>query len=280
VKAINDLIRKNPVLSYFVLTFLISWGAILVLIAFNGMPATTAEANAQLLVAIVAMLGGPLISGLLMIGLVDGRPGYRALLARLCKWRVGWQWYAVALLTAPAVFLPVQFTLSLFSPAYQFGFLGPDGASLAIMAIISGIMVGICEEIGWFGFAIPKMRLRFTPLATGLIIGLLWGLWHIMANDIWAIKTYSGDIPVVLYAVLTGLSYLIGQLPPFRILMVWAYERTGSLLLMVVMHFSLTACSISFASQTASGWQVFIYSLSIAAAFWLLAGVVVRAKKL
>jgi membrane protease YdiL (CAAX protease family) len=273
-------IKNNPVIAYFTLTFAISWGAILVLIALNGMPTTIAEANAQLPIAIVAMLGGPLVSGLLLIGLVDGRAGYRDLLSRLFKWRVGLKWYAIALLTAPAVMLPVQYFLTLFSPAYQFGFLGPNGSALLVMAIMSGLVVGICEEIGWFGFAIPKMRLRFTPLKTGLIVGVLWGAWHIMANDIWAIQTYTGDLNPILYALLAGFSYLIGSLPPFRVLMVWVYERTGSLLIMIIMHFSLTACSISFASQTASGWQVFIYGFSIAAAMWLLAGVAVWAKKL
>jgi len=269
-----NFIKKNPVLSYFLLTFIISWGAILALIALNGMPATPAEAQAQLPVAIVVMLGGPLITGLLMIGLIDGRAGYRDLMARLLKWRVRLQWYAIALLIAPLVFLVVHYILWLFSPVYLPGFLGPNGSSLIFLGVLSGIAVGICEELGWFGFAIPKLRIRYSVLATGLIVGVLWGAWHIMANDIWAIRTYTGDLNPIIYAVLAGLSYLIGQLPPFRILMVWIYEQTGSLLVMILMHFSLTACSISFASQAASGMQVLIYSLAVGAAMWLVAGLV------
>jgi len=117
-------------------------------------------------------------------------------------------------------------------------------------------------------------------LATGLIVGVLWGAWHIMANDIWAIRTYSGALDPTLYAVLAGLSYLIGQLPPFRILMVWVYEQTGSLLVMMVMHSSLTACSISFASQTASGVQVLLYGFVIGAAMWVVAAAVVAANRM
>jgi len=70
-----NLLKRIPVFSYFVITFLISWGLILVLIAINGMPATVAETQAQLPIAIMVFLSGPLISGLLMIGLVDGRKG-------------------------------------------------------------------------------------------------------------------------------------------------------------------------------------------------------------
>lgn len=272
--------KKNPVLSYFLVTFIISWGAILVLIALNGMPATVEEAQTQLPIAIMTFLGGPLVSGLLMIGLVDGRAGFRDLLFRLFKWRVSLVWYAVALLTAPLVFVAVHYLLSLFSPVYLPGFLGPNGSSLVLLSIMSGIMVGICEELGWSGFAIPKLRLRYSVLLTGLMVGVLWGAWHIMANDIWAIRTYAGDLNPILYAILTGLSFLIGQLPPFRVLMVWVYERTGSLLMMMVMHFSLTACSIAFSPTSMSGWQVFIYSLSVAAAMWLVAaGAVVWANR-
>ncbi len=228
----------------------------------------------------MTFLLGPCISGLVMIGLVHGRIGYRNLVSRLLKWRLSLVWYAVALLLAPAVFATTHFALSLLSPVYLPGFLtAPDGPELIFLGITSGIMVGILEEVGWFGFVIPEMRQRRSPLMVGLIVGLIWGAWHIMANDIWAIKTYSGEIPTVLYAVLSGLSFLIGQLPPFRILMVWAYERTGSLLLMVVMHFSLTACSITFAPTTMTGWKVLIYSMAVAAVFWVIAAVVVLAHR-
>lgn len=274
------LIKKKPVRSYFVLTFTISWGAILVLMAINGMPETVAEAQAQLPLAITTFLLGPFLSGLVMTGLVHGRKGFGELWSRLRRWRISLAWYALALLLAPLVFVATHLVLSLFSPVYLPGFMtAPDGASLVFMGILSGILVGILEEVGWSGFAIPEMRKRLSPLKVGLTVGIIWGAWHILANDVWAIKTYSGELPTVLYGVLSGLSFLIGQLPPFRILMVWAYERTGSLLLMMVMHFSLTACSITFSPTAMSGWEVFIYSLSVAAVFWVIAAAVVLAER-
>lgn len=270
--------KKNPVLSYFLLTFLISWGGILVLIAINGMPETADEAQAQLPVAIATFLLGPFISGLVMTGLIDGADGYRDLWSRMLQWRVGLAWYAAALLLAPAVFAFSHFVLSLYSPVYRPGFMtAPDGGGLVFMAVMSGIIVGIMEETGWFGFAIPKLRQRYSPLRVGLAVGMVWGAWHIMSNDIWAIKTYAGEIPTVQYAILSGLGFLIGQLPPFRILMVWVYERTGSLVLMMVMHFSLTACSIACAPSAMTGWEVFIYSLAVAAVFWVIALAVILA---
>ncbi len=277
---ISALLKRYPVLSYFLLTFTISWGAILILIALNGMPTTVEEAQAQLPVAIMGMLLGPAFSGLLLIGLVNGRAGYRDLWSRLCKWRVGLGWYAIALLLAPLVFVVAHFILSLFSPIYLPGFItAADSSALIMLGVMSAIMVGICEELGWFGFAIPVMRRRYSALATGLIVGVIWGAWHIMGNDIWAIRTYSGEIPMLLYAILSGISFLIGQLPPFRILMVWVYERTGSLLLMMLMHFSLTACSITFSPTAISGLQVVFYSLAVGAAMWVVMFILLRARK-
>jgi len=53
MKSLNYLLKKNPIVAYFTLTFLVSWGAILVLIAINGMPTTVSEAQAQLPLAIM-----------------------------------------------------------------------------------------------------------------------------------------------------------------------------------------------------------------------------------
>lgn len=270
-----NFIKRNQIPLFFVLTFLISWGFILVLIAINGMPTTMPEAQAQLPLTIMVFLCGPLVSGLLMIGLVDGRKGFHELLSRLTKWRVSFAWYAVALLTAPSVFALVHYLLFQISPVYSPGFLGPNVASMILQSILSGIVVGICEEIGWSGFVIPKVRLRHSILTTGLMVGVIWGAWHIMANDIWAIRAYSGGLNPVVYAVLAGVSFLIGQLPPYRLLMVWVYDNTDSLLIMMMMHSSLTTCSIAFSPTSMAGWQVFIYSLSVAAATWFVAGVVV-----
>lgn len=274
-----NFIVKHQIAIYFTLTFLISWGSILVLIAVNGMPVTVEEAHEQLPFTIMLFLSGPLISGLLMIGLVDGKQGFSDLISRTLKWRINAVWYAVALLTAPLVFTIVHYFLTFLSPVYSPGFLSSSGTSLVILSIMSGIIVGICEEIGWFGFAIPKLRHRYSILTTGLLVGVIWGAWHIMANDIWAIRTYSGGLNSLVYAILSGLSFLIGQLPPYRLLMLWVYEKTGSLLAMMVMHFSLTACAIAYSPTSMTGWQVFVYSLSIAFAMWLVVGVVVWSNK-
>jgi membrane protease YdiL (CAAX protease family) len=277
---IKAFVKRNPVLIYFVITFVISWGAVLIMIGYNGMPTTQEQVDAQLPVAILAMLGGPSIAGLLMTGLVNGRAGFRDLLSRLLKWRVGLFWYAVALLTGPLVLLAVHLVLSMISPIYVPGiFVSDDQASLLLLGIMGGVMVGICEELGWTGFAIPELRQRYSILSTGLIVGVIWGAWHILSNDVWGIRTYSGALSPALFVTLRGFGFLIGQLPPFRILMAWVYDRTGSLLVVMLMHAGLTASSLILAPLAELGVSSLIYDLALAVAMWLVAAAVVAANR-
>jgi membrane protease YdiL (CAAX protease family) len=278
---VRAFIKRHPLLTYYVLAFAISWGGILLIIAaFRGIPATKEQFDAQLPIAIPAMLGGPSIAGLLLIGLVQGKVGFRTLRARLFKWRVGARWYAVALLSAPLAYLVALLALSLTSPVYLPGLLvSDDKASLLAMGIMGGLMAGIFEELGWTGFAVPRLRLRYNVLTTGLIAGLLWGAWHILSNDVWAYRTTSGTLSPALFVTLSGLSLLLGGLPAYRVLMVWVYDRTQSLLVMMLMHASLTVSSMVLGPLAIAGVPLLIYGLTSAAVQWLLVVGVVLANK-
>ena len=61
------------------------------------------------------------------------------------------------------------------------------------MGIAVGLGAGIFEEMGWTGFAIPRLRLRYGVLSTGLIVGVLWGAWHFFVN-FWASGVTSGEL--------------------------------------------------------------------------------------
>jgi membrane protease YdiL (CAAX protease family) len=200
MKSIKDFIKNNPVPMYFIMTFAISWGGvILVMSGFGGIPTTKEQFAAQLPVAILAMLGGPSFAGLLMTGLVNGRAGLRDLLSRLLKWRVSFQWYAIALLTGPLVLMATLLALSLTSPVYLPGiFTTDDMASRLLFGIVAALAGGFFEELGWTGFAVPRLRLRYSILTTGLIVGVLWGAWHLLPHDFWAARISSGELPLAL----------------------------------------------------------------------------------
>jgi hypothetical protein len=93
-----------------------------------------------------------------------------------------------------------------------------------------GLLAGFFEELGWTGFAIPRLRLRFAT-------GLLWGAWHFplfREGD-----GFSGMPPLALLVV-----QLFAWLPAYRVLMVWVYERTGSLLVAMLMQANLSASKL------------------------------------
>ncbi len=267
-------IKRHPVLSYYILAFAISTGGILLLIGGPaGIPATTEEFQRLLPIAIPVQLGGPSIAGLLLTGLVAGRAGFRELRSRLGKWRLNLGWYAAALLTAPLVFAAIHLILSFFSPAYTPGvFTAPNKAAFILSGLMSALVVGILEELGWTGFAIPRLLARQNVLATGLIVGVLWGAWHLLPHNFWAAEISAGGLPVGTFVLVNGVSYLVGELVAFRVLMVWVYEHTGSLLLAMLMHFSLTGCTFILGpGQLAiSGWSLHIYNYALAAGFWVI----------
>src|SRR5574340_878994 len=223
---IRAFIKHHPLLSYYALVFLIFWGAILGLILVDGIPASKQEMAAVLPVAIVTMLLGPCFAGLFMTGLVDGRTGFHALGSALQRWRLGLGWYGIAILLAPLLSMAVLLGLSRFSPVYLPGILTADDKTARLaMGLISAVVVGICEELGWTGFVTPRLRQRHGVLITGIIIGVLWGVWHIAGHVILASGAYATPQTQALYIALRSLNFLVGGLVAFRVLMVWVYDH-------------------------------------------------------
>ena len=162
------------------------------------------------------------MAGILLTSLLYGRAGLREFRSRLLKWRVGARWYAVALLTAPLLLTGVMLALSLISPEFLPRiFIASDKTSVVLMGIAAGLTVGIFEELGWTGFAIPRMRLSYGVLGTGLMVGVLWGAWHLLQNY-WASGVTSGESLWLADAV---VGILVGQLVAHRVLMVWVSSR-------------------------------------------------------
>jgi membrane protease YdiL (CAAX protease family) len=268
VARILDFIKRHPVLTYFALTFAISWGAILIVVGPGGIPITTD----QVVVLGMATLLGPSVAGILLTGLASGRAGFRELLSRLLRWRVGARWYAVALLTAPLSTVAVLLALSLLSPEFLPAiFTSDDKATLLLTGIVAGLMVGFFEELGWTGFAVPRLRQHHGVLTTGLIVGLLWGAWHFIL--FWESDSFSGALPLALLLV-----RLFSWLPAYRVLMVWVYDRTESLLVAMLMHVCLVASTV-IVEPPLTGGALLTYILVRAAVLWVVVAAVAVANR-
>jgi uncharacterized protein len=265
-------VTRHPVASYFALTVAISWGGVLFVITRpDAMSSVGALDNPLFPFAALAMLAGPSLTGLLLTGLIDGRAGLRQMAARLGTWRVGARWFAVALLTAPLLAFVIAVALSSTSPEFFPGFLVTrNPGAVVTLGLGVGLTAGFFEELGWTGFAVPKLMAQQSVRATGLIVGVLWSAWQLLVV-IWGIGDRAGTIPLAVFVTVESL----GTLPAFRVLMVSVYDRTESLLLVVLMHSSLTASTLILTPRTI-GVPLLLYGLAFTAAVWGIVAVIGR----
>jgi len=248
--SLHAFIKRYPVATYFALTFLISWGGSLAVIGPSGLPGDPDTVMALMPLAVLALLAGPSLSGILLTGIVHGRAGLADYLSRLLRWRVGLRWYAVALLAAPLLMAAILLALALISPRFLPAlFTTDDKAALLAFGIPVGISAGLFEELGWTGFAIPELRRRRSVLATGLIVGIVWAVWRLLFAY-WLSGMVTGPLSLASYLLDPFLFLIV-----FRVLMVWVYDRTESLLLAMLMHMSLTGSTrILGASDISGSW--------------------------
>ena len=217
----RSVIRSHPAASYFVLAFAISWGGILVVIRGGAIPAPAEEAHRLFVVVYLAMLAGPSIAGIAMTAIRAGVAGLRR-----------------GVIDSAG---PIQ---------------ADNVKTLLLLAFSVGLGAGFFEELGWTGFAIPSLLERLGGLATGLVVGVLWGAWHFLAVW-WGSASSFGSVPVPLFLLVALFTFL----PPYRLLMVRVYERTGSLLIAILMHASLTASMIILGPAVTGAGSV-IYNLA------------------
>lgn len=223
-------VRAHPLAAFFVLTYLLSWAYWLVVLGIMGR---------DTLAWFVPGAFGPPLAALVVTGLVEGRDGSRAFLRRWVLWRVGARWYALALVGLPALGLLV----GLLSRDWSERFAG-SGPSVVVtyLATLSFLLVlgGGQEEPGWRGFALPRMQERIGPLPASVVLGMLWGLWHLPVFILVPGYNSAGaGVASIATSVLVFTAVgAVGQ----SVLLTWLFNHTdGSVLLAVLAHASLNA---------------------------------------
>jgi membrane protease YdiL (CAAX protease family) len=252
-------LRRHPLLGYFAAAYGISWGGILVVVAITGFDLVQLRPLDTGFI-FVLMLLGPSTAGLAMTALLDGRPGLRELRRSLVRWRVGGRWYAVALLTVPTLLLAVLAAFSILDTAFAPRFQWP------LFAV--GLLAGSFEEIGWTGFATPRLMARQRLFMAGVSLGVAWAMWHMMV-DFRQNANAMGMAWLLEFAVL-----YVAALTAYRVLMTWVFAHTRSLLLAVLMHASYTGWLIVLFPAT-SVTQGLVWQTAFAALLWLAVAVVI-----
>jgi len=254
---------NKPVITYFSLVFLIAWGAVIIVVGPQGLKGEATPDNAQLLPTFAAMLLGPAVVGLSLTYLSKGKKGLRELWKRQTRWRVGLRWYAIALLATPILILVILFPLSRVSDVFLPSIIASDNvAQVVAFGLIFGIFAGLLEEIGWTGFALPRLRKRYSLIMAGLILGLIWGAWHGLA-DYWGAHAKFAMLwlpRIVLWTL---------ALTAYRMLMAWVYDNTESLFVAQLMHASFTG-SQGLLVPTLSRIDHFLWYGPFTVVLWLI----------
>jgi len=258
---IKALTQHYPLATYFGLAFIISWGSGLVVLVPKLIRGETIPALDALLLFPILVLGVSL-TGVILTGMVEGKGRIRNLFSRMRVWKVGARWYAVALLTPPVLILITLLALrTLLSQDFSPNFFPPG--------LLFGIFPGFFEEIGWMGYAFPKMQSRYSALTASILLGILWGLWHLPVVD-----SLGAAAPHGKYWLPFFLAF-IAVVTAMRVLIVWVYSNTQSLLLTQLMHASSTGFLVILSPSHVSPSQEALCYTFYAVILWIFVAVVV-----
>lgn len=248
----KELLSRHALALFFILAFLISWLIEFLLIAaWNGWYGISIPMSLHYLASF-----GPMLSAFLVTGLADGRRGLTELWLRITRWKARRNLAAFSLLSPFAFYLLgilVNFILTKEWPAPsqigQVNYLPNLGAGAILLWLIT---FGFGEEIGWRGFALPRLQKNHTALTSSIILGLIWIVWHIPA--FFYNETYTGMGPILLIGMSIGI--LLGS-----VMLTWLYNSTdGSIFFVAVWHGLFDFFS---ASQSNGPWVAPVISFCI-----------------
>lgn len=223
---LGQIIERRPLQSFVFLTVTISWPAWGILAVYDLVPGIN-------LAGVLWLLGGlgPPISAIIVLGVSEGIHAAWQLLGRLMIWRIERRWYAVAVLL-PGVVVGVALLIDALVFAVPTPLPSLDLLPLFIGSILANMVIGGgLEEIGWRGFALPRLQAEYSALTASLVIGVVWIGWHA------PLFVVSG----VIQAELAPLPFLVQGIA-LAVLFTWLYNSTrGSLLLVVILHGAVNA---------------------------------------
>src|SRR5215218_4011409 len=214
-----SLVKRHPIITFFVLTYAIGWGLI---------PFWTFQA------------GSPFIAALIVIPLTQGLSGLKELGLRMIRWRVRWYWYVVPI----GLPLVVSLTYVGLNVAGGAGVPSLTFTSLTTFLMLFAIRLvnpadgPLGEHPGWNGIALPGLQADRSPLLATMILAPLVAGWHL---PLFFLEEGGLQPPILVGGLVTTMAVTFWY--------AWLFNHTrGSVLMVVVAH------SVEGSIQFAQGW--------------------------
>lgn len=213
-----------PLVAFFALAYALSW-LILVPAGLGLLPDSA---------GILAWLApfGPAVAAFVVTALTGGRPAVGQLLRRMVQWRVGIHWYLLILFGVPLVELLGAFAVLGSLPLDDLAKNWPlIFTSYLPQVLVAVVVIGLAEETGWRGFALPRLQDRRGPLVGTAVLAVVWALWH---------------LPNLLFGGWTGASYTLWLVGTLAVAFVytWVFNNTGgSILIAALLHAAINMSS-------------------------------------
>jgi uncharacterized protein len=232
-------------------------------------PATLAERGVLSLpipAGLLEIVGGfgPLVAAFVLTLQQDGRAGLRTLIGRALRWRVGLGWYGLVLI-GPFLYQGAGIALHV-----ALGGRPPEPVALLeevpgvlVSFVLAFFLIGVAEEFGWRGYALPRLQGHYSALTASLIVGLIWALWHLplFFNP----GTSYSQTPLGVWIV-----YLL----PYAVLHTWLYNSSrGALLLSIALHAMVNATGTLWMAVPDVGPLVRTTPNVVAHVYWMSAAV-------
>ncbi len=246
------LVQRHPLITFFAATYAAAWTLWLPLVILQ-------ERTPPALDFVLRVLGSsaPSAVAIMLVARLHGRGQVRRLLRRLLMGRVSIGWYvAVVAVTALAV-VAVWVSTRFGAPAPVVAVTTPGVLSVFLFSIFPGSAMG--EELGWRGFALPRLQTRRSALAASLIVGAVWGIYHLPLFLLRSpTRPFALFLPFALSCVIMSIFYT------------WMYNGTaGSLLIPVLLHAAtnlpLTIAYAPLEERVLPAYWIYVAMLAVAA---------------
>jgi membrane protease YdiL (CAAX protease family) len=218
--------KKHPITWFYILAFGISWlGMVSAALGSHGI-APFDSPYVQLLSIFYAV--GPALAAVIVTRTADGKTGVQNLLKGLLRWRVGLVWYIVVLLGALMLLITAKSITELLGLSATVPTQPVDLSPYVVLGFAVNFFATTCEEIGWRGFALPRLQKRHSAFIATLIVGTLWAFWHLPI--VFLVGNPMAEYPFLWFILIVTNAFIY----------TWIYNSTqGSLLLVALLHGSL-----------------------------------------